>query len=129
MGLFFTDLSGEISFGQHKVGISVVPDYNHLPVKVGISAGGGKACLARMEVESDADWVVPSVDAEAGQLVLAFDTLELFNKGYTATVTSNLDGETKQLFVEATIVGLDIRGSREGILLHGRITGTSVACV
>lgn len=105
-----TGLWGKVEFRQSTVPISVIPDYNHLPVKVGISAGHGKACLGRVEVESDASWVEPSVDVEAGDLVLAFDTLELFNKGYTATVAASLDGEASQLFVEATIVGLDVQG-------------------
>ena len=101
-------LSAKFSFEQEKVNISVIPDYTHFPIKIKVSTQIGKECLSRIKLESDASWVKPSLDAETAELILTLDTLNLFNKSYTATIPGDLDGSKSQVEVEATIAGLNI---------------------
>lgn len=106
-------LSGKLAFEQQKVEIRVIPDYNHYPVRVGITTDTGKECWERIKVKSDASWVKPSIDLESGELILALDTLRLFNKKYNATIQGDLDGSRIELIVEAVIAGMDIKKMEE----------------
>ena len=102
-------LAQSITVAQTQTEISVVPGFNHVPLRIGITYRTNSASdLARLSVSSDASWVSGTIDTAGGGLNLAFATANLINRTYTATVTVTDGSVSAQTFVRATIAPMNI---------------------
>ena len=102
-------LAQSITVAQTQTEISVVPGFNHVPLRIGITYRTNSASdLARLSVSSDASWVSGTIDTAGGGLNLSFATANLINRTYTATVTVTDGSVSAQTFVRATIAPMNI---------------------
>jgi hypothetical protein len=87
----------------------VVPSgIDPLPVRVPVAAGTVGLTLAEVTATSDANWVVPVVDAANSGLRLSFAAANLPVGTYTATVTVSDGAGSEQLFVKAVASTLSV---------------------
>jgi hypothetical protein len=91
-----------------QVDIVVAPGFDHTPVRAALSGLEADDELGEMTVESDSRWVIPSVDVESREIVLSFATADLLKSSNTSTVTMQLGGETRTLFVNASLAPLNV---------------------
>lgn len=104
---FHSSVFAKISFETNQVELVLAPTCNHVPIHAPYTLDDASFDESLIEVSSDSDWAVPSVNAEANRIEVAFNTKDLI-ASYTATILVD-DGETAtELFVHATVSPLNI---------------------
>jgi hypothetical protein len=87
----------------------VVPSgVNPLPTRIPLLAGTAGLNLAGVTTTSDANWVVPTVDAANTAIRLSFAAAGLPVGSYTATITVSDGGSSEQFFVKAAVSTLSV---------------------
>lgn len=87
--------------------IVAIPPANHAPVGVAVTAPADFD-YNNLQVQSDSQWVTPTVDGANHEIVLSFDTAGLINSTYTATLTATQGSDTVTFFVKANISLMNI---------------------
>ncbi len=100
-------LAEPFTFPASQMSIVVAPPVDHEPIRVPINAADGFNYSA-MQVQSDASWVTPTVDAAAHQIVLKFTTGALVNRSNTATITATQGADSQSFFVKAAVSPLNV---------------------
>lgn len=104
---FHSSVFAKISLEQNQIEIVLAPTCNHVPIHAPYTLDDSSFDESLIAVSSDSDWAVPSVNAEANRIEVAFNTKDLI-ASYTATILVD-DGETAtELFVHATVSPLNI---------------------
>lgn len=128
-------IAQSFSFSTTQTEIVAVAGFNHTPLRVGVVTNVGGLNMSTMVASSDSSWVIPAVDATASEIVLSFNSSNLINSTYTATITAILAGETNSFFVKASISPVNItrlkddplRSRTYGIQQNGVQLGSLVA--
>lgn len=76
----------DFSLSASRLEIVAINGFNHVPLRVAISGNGPEFQVANATVMSDARWVLPSIDVEAGEIVLSFVTSNLVSTTNVANV-------------------------------------------
>ncbi len=110
MGLLMAfELSAQtISFETHQVDVSLVPGYNHVPLRIALNSTEPDPDFASVQVDSDATWVTPVLDTSTGVVTLSFATSNLITSSHTATLTASQGEETATLFVQGSLAAPDV---------------------
>lgn len=91
-----------------QVEITLAPGFNYATQRVSISGTAPGFDFASLSVSSSTSWVSPAIDPAAGEIVLTFQTRELFTSTNTATVTVSGAGTTDSFVVAAATAPLNI---------------------
>ena len=79
--VFATSLQAQsLTISPSQIDISVVPSFDHAPLKMSVTSGAAGFSFADTQVSADASWVSASKDTTAGQIVLTLDTDKLTNQ-------------------------------------------------
>lgn len=98
----------DFSLSASRLEIVAINGFNHVPLRVAISGNGPEFQVANATVMSDARWVLPSIDVEAGEIVLSFVTSNLVSTTNVANVEVSDASGTSSIVVEAVMTPLTV---------------------
>jgi hypothetical protein len=126
-------LSQPFTLGTSQVQVAVTPSADHAPVGVAVNAPQDFD-FGALQVQSDSQWVTPSVNGAGREIVLTIKTVSLVNQSYTATITATHGANQVSFFVKATVSTLNVtkliadplRSRVYGVHQSGTTTGAVV---